>query len=106
MKASDSCKIQVTNRRKFINPLRNRLSLSKIQTKCGDILEAAPGVEPGDKGFAILCLTAWLCRHAKTLDYLNIRNSIMEVKTTENIKLSVDNKQIMITIIPKIISID
>jgi len=40
------------------------------------------------------------------LDYLNIRNSIMEVKTTENIKLSVDNKQIMITIIPKIISID
>ena len=25
-------------------------------------MEAAPGFEPGDKGFAVLCLTAWLCR--------------------------------------------
>ncbi len=26
-------------------------------------LEAPPGFEPGDKGFADLCLTTWLCRH-------------------------------------------
>src|SRR3990172_3074201 len=25
-------------------------------------VEAAPGFEPGDKGFAVLCLTTWLCR--------------------------------------------
>lgn len=27
-----------------------------------DNLKATPGFEPGDKGFADLCLTAWLCR--------------------------------------------
>ena len=26
------------------------------------VLEATPGFEPGDKGFADLCLTTWLCR--------------------------------------------
>ncbi len=25
-------------------------------------MEAAPGFEPGNKGFAGLCLTTWLCR--------------------------------------------
>jgi hypothetical protein len=25
-------------------------------------MEAAPGFEPGNKGFAVLCLTTWLCR--------------------------------------------
>ncbi len=29
-----------------------------------EILKAAPGFEPGDQGFAILCLTTWLCRHS------------------------------------------
>jgi hypothetical protein len=26
------------------------------------MLEAAPGFEPGSRGFADLCLTTWLCR--------------------------------------------
>ena len=26
-------------------------------------LEAAPGFEPGNRGFADRCLTTWLCRH-------------------------------------------
>ena len=26
------------------------------------VLEAPPGFEPGDKGFAVLCLTTWLWR--------------------------------------------
>ena len=29
---------------------------------CQHVLEATPGFEPGDKGFADLCLTTWLCR--------------------------------------------
>ena len=28
-----------------------------------DFVEAAPRIELGNKGFADLCLTAWLCRH-------------------------------------------
>ena len=28
-------------------------------------MEAAPRIELGNKGFADLCLTAWLCRHIK-----------------------------------------
>ena len=40
-------------------------------------MEAAPGVEPGDKGFAILCLTTWLCRHFEKLDQLNIKKNII-----------------------------
>ena len=27
-----------------------------------NFLEATPGIEPGNRGFAVLCLTAWLCR--------------------------------------------
>ena len=30
-------------------------------------MEAAPGFEPGNKGFAVLCLTTWLCRHRGVL---------------------------------------
>jgi hypothetical protein len=40
------------------------------------------------------------------LIYLNIRSGIKEDKPIQNTKLPVDNKQIMITIIPMIISID
>ena len=28
-------------------------------------VEATPGFEPGNKGFADLCLTTWLCRHKR-----------------------------------------
>jgi hypothetical protein len=38
---------------------RNFFSLANTMR----FLEAAPGVEPGDYGFAIRCLTTWLCRH-------------------------------------------
>ena len=37
---------------------RNFFSLANTMR----FLEAAPGVEPGDYGFAIRCLTTWLCR--------------------------------------------
>ena len=37
--------------------------VSQIEnTKEPNWLEAAPGFEPGNKGFADLCLTTWLCR--------------------------------------------
>ena len=68
-------------------------------------MEAAPGVEPGDKGFAILCLTAWLCRHVKASAYLNTWNSIMKDKTTQDGNLSVDKEQIMLIIIQMNLSI-
>ena len=29
-------------------------------------MEAAPGFEPGNKGFADLCLTTWLCRRVSS----------------------------------------
>ena len=33
-----------------------------------DFVEAAPRIELGNKGFADLCLTAWLCRHIKLVE--------------------------------------
>lgn len=38
------------------------------------VLEAAPGFEPGDKGFAHPCLTAWLCRHTNIVNLLYLFN--------------------------------
>ena len=32
-------------------------------------MEAPPGFEPGNKGFADLCLTAWLWRHMMSSDF-------------------------------------
>ena len=29
---------------------------------CSDVVEATPGIEPGNEDFADPCLTAWLCR--------------------------------------------
>ena len=51
-----------------------------LHSQCGDILEAAPGIEPGDKGFAILCLTTWLCRHVESITYLNTKDNIDKYK--------------------------
>ena len=33
-----------------------------------DFVEAAPRIELGNKGFADLCLTAWLCRRIKLVE--------------------------------------
>ena len=41
----------------ILSPLRLPIPPLR-QTK----LEATPGFEPGNKGFAVLCLTTWLCR--------------------------------------------
>ena len=32
---------------------------------CPFVLEATPGFEPGNEGFADPCLTTWLCRHVR-----------------------------------------
>ena len=37
--------------------------ITKALDNKGSLMEATPGFEPGDKGFADLCLTTWLCRH-------------------------------------------
>ena len=42
----------------------NKKDLEKV-SKSLDLLEAASGFEPLDKGFADLCLTTWLRRHIK-----------------------------------------
>ena len=39
-------------------------------------MEAAPGIEPGDYGFAIRCLTTWLCRH---LNQHNLHPNIFDI---------------------------
>ncbi len=40
-------------------------------------MEAAPGFEPGNGGFAVLCLTTWLHRH----DRINIIYWEMKLST-------------------------
>ena len=35
-------------------------------------MEATPGFEPGNKGFADLCLTTWLCRRKCRRNYVFI----------------------------------
>ena len=36
-------------------------------------MEAPPGFEPGNKGFADLCLTTWLRRHYEPLTYTDFK---------------------------------
>lgn len=42
--------------------LHNEKGLTVSHCKPFSYLEAAPGFEPGNKGFAVLCLTTWRCR--------------------------------------------
>ena len=50
---------------KDIKDLSEELGKDLIQwgDKISEKLEAAPGFEPGNRGFADRCLTTWLCRH-------------------------------------------
>ena len=48
---------------------RFELSYDGVKDRCLNhltipttFMEATPGFEPGNKGFADLCLTTWLCR--------------------------------------------
>lgn len=47
--------------------IKNPRPQGALTCQCGQIIwqfskKATPGFEPGDKGFADLCLTTWLCR--------------------------------------------
>jgi hypothetical protein len=44
-------------------------------------VKAAPGFEPGDGGFADLCLTAWLCcrRNLSLANFGTFTNRIQQV---------------------------
>ncbi len=47
--------------RGILSPLRLPVPPLRQKKK----MEATPGFEPGNKGFAVLCLTTWLCRLTK-----------------------------------------
>ena len=57
----DSCwdKIQGL---KFTKEKKKPLKIQRSSLNCNSILEATPRFELGNKGFADLCLTTWLCR--------------------------------------------
>ena len=46
-------------------------SKRKIKTDAhrAPVLEAPPGLEPGNRGFAVRCLTTWLWRHMNLAGY-------------------------------------
>ena len=44
--------------------LQIKIALAKVPRR---LMEATPGFEPGNQGFADPRLTAWLCRHKKTV---------------------------------------
>ena len=50
--------------KKARNPLWDRAFCLKYLLR-GSYMEAPPGIGPGNKGFADLCLTAWLWCHIK-----------------------------------------
>ena len=51
-------------------------------------LEATPGFEPGNKGFAVLCLATWLCRLIH-LPYCSFNiNKILQFSQVGNLRSS------------------
>src|SRR5512135_324951 len=55
----------------------------------GRRMEAAPGFEPGDKGFAVLCLTTWLCRRNR---YSFPRASFLSSDSGSNVRFQVKER--------------
>ena len=56
---------QSAEKRRKTKKTRENLGFSAWHLFCQDALEAPPGIGPGNKGFADLCLTAWLWRLMK-----------------------------------------
>ena len=50
---------------RFLGRVNSEEVISKNPERCRirDFLEAPPGFEPGNRGFAVHCLTTWLWRH-------------------------------------------
>ena len=44
---------------------RSKRGYEKTDAQRASVLEAPPGLEPGNRGFAVRCLTTWLWRHIK-----------------------------------------
>ena len=49
------------------------LNYTRMYKRLGGGVQATPGFEPGNGGFADLCLTTWLCCHGSGLEGLNLR---------------------------------
>ena len=57
--------LRASRHRTGLAPIRSMRQHLQKSTPKGAFLEAPPGIGPGNKGFADLCLTAWLWRRMK-----------------------------------------